>query len=162
MTIRSRTEVREVPLPSERIPEATLPRVDFADAFEIELPAGAGEDPEPWVRALFADPPAWVSAAMTARNAAVRLVGLRTTTGLSERGFPLIARTVDEVVLGLDDRHLDFRVSVLTRPRGGRRMLVVATRVYLRNAAARAYFAVVRPVHPHVVRAMMRRALEAG
>jgi hypothetical protein len=72
--------------------------------------------------------------------------------------FPVLAEAPEEILLGLDDRHLDFRVSVRILEDAGRRRGVVSTLVRIHNALGRAYFGVVKPFHRIVVPAMMRRA----
>jgi hypothetical protein len=91
---------------------------------------------------------------MAARNVVVAPLGLKAPRSAA-RGFPKLDGDEREVLLGLDDRHLDFRVSVLVQDG----TLTFATRVRLRNRLGRAYFAPVRLVHPLVVRAMVARAL---
>ncbi|MFI8964773.1 DUF2867 domain-containing protein [Streptomyces sp. NPDC053493] len=59
-----------------------------------------------------------------------------------------------EVMLGKDASHLDFRASLVTDDNG----VTLATTVRLHNARGRLYFAVVRHLHPFVVRRMLRRA----
>jgi len=85
------------------------------------------------------------------RETLVKLVGI-------ERGgahvFDTLSRTENEVLLGADQEHLGFRASVLTESD----RVVLSTLVQLRNRRGRAYFAVVRLVHPWVVRAMLARA----
>ena len=153
MTIRNRT-VREVAVPPSHLADASLDRVDFSDAFAAPLPAGADPDPQAWVDRVFHSPPAWVGAAMRARNVVASRFGLEAPSS-TRRGFPVLAREEREILLGMDDKHLDFRVSV--RVEAG--TLTVATRVRLRNRLGRVYFAPVSRVHPFVVRAMMARAL---
>ena len=65
-----------------------------------------------------------------------------------------MARTDDEVLLGVDQSHLAYRASVLVEPD----RVVLSTVVDLRNRRGAAYFAVVRKVHPFVVRTMLTRA----
>ncbi|SBW25606.1 hypothetical protein FDG2_4618 [Candidatus Protofrankia californiensis] len=60
----------------------------------------------------------------------------------------------DETLLGADKPHLAFRASVLVRDG----TVTVSTVVNLRNQLGRAYFTLVRPLHPIVVRATLRRA----
>jgi hypothetical protein len=134
--------------------QRTLARVDYADAYALALPPGAPRDPEQVAEAVFHRPPAWVLAAMGLRNAIVAPLGLKAPRS-TRRGFPMLDRDEHEVLLGLDDRHLDFRVSV--RVEGD--TAVVATRVQLNGALGRAYFTPVRLVHPIVVKTMMRRLL---
>jgi Protein of unknown function (DUF2867) len=94
---------------------------------------------------------------MGLRNALVAPLGLKRPPRPSTR-FPLLASTDREVLLGLDDAHLDFRASVLTCERDGRRVVTVSTVVRLHNRLGRAYFAIARPLHPLIVRAIMGRA----
>jgi Protein of unknown function (DUF2867) len=154
MTIRNRT-VRAVAVPPSPMAERTLARVDYADAFAVALPEGAPRDPEQLARRVLEwPPPLWVRSAMAIRNAVVLPLGLKAPRSACE-GFPLLDRDEREIVLGLDDRHLDFRASILVEGD----TVVVSTRVRFNNALGRAYFAPVRIAHPFVVKAMMRRLL---
>jgi hypothetical protein len=138
------------------VPESTLltgalPRVDWSDAQAVAVLPGAPVDPQVWADAIFRDAPAWVVAALGLRQLLVGLVGI-------ERGhvsaFDTLARTDDEVLLGTDASHLDFRASVRCEPD----RVVLTTVVQLHNRRGRAYSALVRPIHPAVVRAMLNRA----
>jgi hypothetical protein len=60
-----------------------------------------------------------------------------------------------EVLLGLDDRHLNFRVAVLTAEH---QVVALTTAVHFHNRAGRVYFAGIAPFHRAVVRALLRRA----
>jgi hypothetical protein len=148
-----RTRSRASAVPAGGLLDGALARVDFADAHAVRVRPGHPLDPQAWADAVFRDPPAWVVGAMGLRQAVVGLVGI-------ERGdssaFATLARTDDEVLLGTDAGHLDFRASVRREPD----RVVVSTVVRLRNLRGRAYFAVVQRVHPFVVRAMLGRAAE--
>ena len=128
-----------------------LPEVDFVDAFAVRLRPGMPTDPVRWATAIFDSPPNWVRALLAAREAAVGLVGI-------ERGgrsaFALRAHTASAAVVGTDARHLDFRAVVTVEPT----RVVLTTVVRLHNRRGRAYFALVRRVHPAVVKAMLTRA----
>jgi Protein of unknown function (DUF2867) len=128
-----------------------LPRVDWTDAYAVAALPGTPLDPQAWADAVFRDPPRWVLAALGLRELLVGFVGI-------DRGgrgaFDTLARTEDEVLLGTGANHLDFRVSVRREP--GR--VVLTTVVQLHNRRGRAYSALVRLVHPTVVRAMLNRA----
>ena len=75
--------------------------------------------------------------------------------------FPVLARDRSELVVGMDDRHLDFRVALSVRP-FGTEVLVVTTAVRRHNWFGRSYFAVVRAPHhvlvPHWTRRAVRHA----
>ena len=109
-------------------------------------------DPQDWADAVFRAPPSpLVRLLFGARELAVKAVGI-------ERGgrhvFDTVARSQHEVLLGADQEHLAFRASVLVQPD----RVVLSTIVELRNRRGRAYFALVRRVHPFVVRRMLARA----
>ena len=129
-----------------------LPRVDWTDAHAVRVFPGMPTDPQAWADAVFRDPPRWVLAALGLRELLVGLVGI-------DRGgsgaFDTLARAEDEVLLGADANHLDFRASVRREPD----RVVLTTVVRLHNRRGRVYSALVRPVHPVVVRAMLNRAV---
>lgn len=100
--------------------------------------------------------PAWVSALMRLRNLLVAPFGLNTKiTNPNRIGiFPLVTRSENELILGLDDSHLDFRISVL-RQDG---MLYFATWVRTKNRFGRLYLRSIMPFHILIVRNALSRA----
>jgi hypothetical protein len=104
---------RAVPPPRTALLDGAFPRVDWSDAHAVEALRGMPHDPQVWADAVFRDPPRWVLAALGLREALVGLVGI-------DRGgrgaFDTVARADDEVLLGSDANHLDFRASVRREP----------------------------------------------
>jgi hypothetical protein len=79
--------------------------------------------------------------------------------------FKVYGKSETEIVLGEDDKHLDFRLSVLRTPDlsptlGGQ--LTVSTVVHCHNLLGRAYIFVIAPFHRLVVKASLRRAAHIG
>jgi Protein of unknown function (DUF2867) len=142
-----------VEVPETALLAGALPRVDAADAFAITAAPGTSTDPRQWADAVFHSPPGLVVALMALRQALVGFAGI-------ERGdrstFATVRHTDDEVLVGTDAGHLDFRASVLREER----RVVLSTVVRLRNRRGRLYWSVVRHVHPVVVRAMLGRAAQ--
>ena len=66
-------------------------------------------------------------------------------------------QAADEVVMGFDDKHLDFRVVVDVATSGGSRNVTATTLVKTHNLLGRTYLAVIMPFHRPVVRAMLRQ-----
>lgn len=157
---RDAADVRLVETPVEVLRAAGLPRVDFDDTFAVRLPAGSSRDAEDWHRALLsAGSPVWVATLMAVRNRLARLLGLDTAGGQGDTSpFTLLRGDGDTLVVGADDRHLDFR-GVL-RVVGDD--LQCTTVVHLHHATGRAYFAVVKPFHRRIVPALLRRAARRG
>ncbi|WP_407529152.1 DUF2867 domain-containing protein [Methylobacterium oryzisoli] len=162
-------DVRSVPPPPESAVASWYPGADLADAFAAALPGPGPHDLSGRARDALANLPPWVSAAMRLRDAAVRPFGLRTSGEIRtrlERGgrdrigfFPVLSRSDREIVLGEDDRHLDFRVSLLLRLRAdGGEDLVITAVVRCRNRLGRVYLAAILPGHNLIVRSILRRA----
>lgn len=124
---------------------------DLVDAWTVPLWRGLPSDPQVWADAIFRDPPAWVTALLSARQVLVRLVGIEPGSAAS---FGTVDRTAQEVLLGEDAGHLDFRVSVHV----GDGVVTLTTAARVHNRRGRVYLAVVRRAHPVVVRAMLARA----
>lgn len=172
------SRVVAAPLPAGSLAAGSLPRIDYADAYEARLPAGRRYTLDQAVALVFATAPGWVRALMRLRNALVRPLGLKVDPPRAALGgvgpllpggrigiFRVIDRAPAELLLGEDDRHLDVRVSVLLHESGAAQWATVSTVVAYHNAWGRAYFALVRPFHQIIVPALIRGAIrqaEAG
>lgn len=128
--------------------------LDLLDAWQVPWLPGMTTDPREWAARIFTDPPGWVQALLVARNALVRLVGIRPA---ARTVFDVIAATDREALVGADDRHLDFRASVWVDPQD--RSVTLTTVIRTHNRRGRAYLWLVRRLHPPIVRGMLRRAL---
>jgi hypothetical protein len=126
-------------------------RPDWQDCQRLPVSATAARDPRAWADAIFHDPPPWVAASLRLRDRVVSLLGMK----LADTGdFPIVARADDEVLVGSDDRHLDFRASVHRTDD----TVDVVTVVQTHNRLGRLYLIPVRMVHGVMVRRMLRRA----
>lgn len=147
-----------VPLPSSACD--ALPQVDWSDAYRMALRPGAPQDPEVWRHLLFGT--VGHSRLLRLRIAVGHTLRRRTGAPLGpEDPFPVLERTPDEVLVGMDDRHLDFRATVTVHQRTvGTTELVVTTAVMLHNAWGRRYLAVIKPFHRRLVPTAMHRAAQ--
>lgn len=168
------TTVLPVGLPPESAVAGLYAAPDLADAFEVRLPDDAVADADLLARFMFANQAPWVGWLMALRDALVAGFGLKTAKQLSAPGsgsgrigiFKVYASNPREVLLGEDDRHLDFRLSVLRRGQGGDAAggptLVLSTVVHCHNRLGRAYILLIAPFHRQVVRSALRRAARIG
>ncbi len=169
------TLVTPVALPTQSGIAHVYKSVCLADAFSIQLPLVTSSDPDLLARFIFAQQPSWVGGLMKVRDTLVARLGLKTGKHLATLAGDPKARRVGifriygtnetEIVLGEDDKHLDFRVSVLcsTGPAPeGSRQLIVSTVVHCHNRLGRAYILVIAPFHRLVVKASLRRAARIG
>lgn len=147
---------------------ALLPPPVFADAYRIILSAPQLDAPMA-ARALYATQSAWVMALMALRNALVRPFGLKGSrqqlpeTGFGRIGFfPVLASAADEVLMGLDDRHLDFRLAVsVASIATSDREITVTTVVHTHNLLGRSYLRLIMPFHRAIARHTLQRAAQA-
>jgi hypothetical protein len=75
--------------------------------------------------------------------------------------FPVQWESNDEIVLGEDDRHLDFRLSLLRRNSPTGTQLIATTVVHSHNAFGLTYLNVIRPFHHLVIRTNLARFARA-
>lgn len=142
---------------------------------EVELDQRwlAGSNPEQLLAALLTafiqQPAGSVSGLMRLRNLLARPLRLRTSslgcpvssllsdapTQRFAQRFPVLAMSSStnaaQVLLGADDRHLQFRSSVSVQREGERITFSLSTRVYCRNPFGHLYMAAVDPVHRHFI-----------
>ncbi|MDQ0390711.1 DUF2867 domain-containing protein [Labrys monachus] len=144
---------------------------DLLDSFVAALPAGSNADIRTIAHAVLGQPALWFKALLSIRDGIVRCFGLRTTGDLrrsSEGGdridfFRVLSSHDDELILGEDDRHLDFRISLMVqRPIGGPDLVFATTAVRCHNRIGRIYLTAIAPFHRLVVRSHLRRAARAG
>ena len=138
---------------------STMPSIDWCDAFWVELPRDSPDDPLFWRDVLFgAGDSRRASGLMRLRDLFARQVGLKSAATGNGASYPVLAQDAGEVVVGMDDRHLDFRVALTVRPFGFKHLLVT-TAVRRHNRFGRAYFAVVKGPHHLLVPSWARRAV---
>jgi hypothetical protein len=148
---------------------------NLADAYSVTLPIGSITSPEQLARFIFAQQASWIKGLMKIRDALVAGFGLKTSAQLTapdthrqaERVgiFKIYNTTEHEIVLGEDDKHLDFRLSVLCpvpAERTGERHLVLSTVVHCHNRLGRIYIFVIAPFHRVIVQSCLRRAARIG
>ncbi len=135
-----------------RLSVPDLGQLHAADCFTTVVLPGDPTDARDWAKQALGRPPRWVRCLLRLRDAAVRPLGLDATDrARPETGFPVLADHGHELLMGFDDRHLDFRVRLAVR---GRRVHVT-TSVHINNRLGRLYWNVVRHLHPRVVRSML-------
>jgi hypothetical protein len=161
-----------VSLPAESAIANAYPSTNLADAYSIELPAGASTNPELLARFIFAHQAPWIGYLTRVRDALVAGFGLKTAghlaslEGAGRLGiFKIYSTSPTEVVVGEDDKHLDFRLSVLCSGQsspGAARHLILSTVVHCHNRLGRLYIFLIAPFHRWVVQSSLRSAARVG
>jgi hypothetical protein len=126
--------------------------------------------------ALFGHTPRWMKLLLIVRNAAARLAGLETPTvaeimkptvrdqyGVGDKigPWPIFFIGDDEIIAGRDNKHLDFRLSVLKAMDGDAASVVVSTICTVHNLFGKIYLFFIVPFHRHGVRSLISNAVAA-
>lgn len=171
--------VLKTQLPASSALHFSFPKNNYTDAFSVHLKDTQLQlQPLDAVKTFFEAAPSWVSWLMHLRNAIVKLFGIKTSdqSGSRERVlntftgepgqsiglFRVFSRSEHEIVMGENDKHLDFRISVWLEPQGSsKQVLTLSTIVVLHNWLGRLYFWPVKIFHrlivPVMLRAMVRK-----
>jgi hypothetical protein len=75
--------------------------------------------------------------------------------------WPIFGLSEDEIVAGRNNKHMDFRLSVLKMPDGDGTNVVVSTICTVHNLAGKLYLFFVIPFHRYGVRKLLVNALAA-
>lgn len=168
------TKARAVPAPPECALAPLYAGADLLDAYATLLPEGASGDIAVLARAVLAEQAGWVRGLMRVRDGVMRPFGVKTSKAIGRAAearreghigfFPVRGRSEHELIVGEDDRHLDFRASVLLRDAadGAGRELVATTVVHCPNRLGRVYLRVIGPFHRAIVRGNLDRAARRG
>ncbi|WP_036223388.1 DUF2867 domain-containing protein [Maritalea myrionectae] len=140
---------------------------DFVDCFSIELgEKGTKLSIDDLARSLATTPPKWAQFLLYLRNILVKPFGLRTEfdgaqtkMGECQPGelinfFRIYHRDNNEILMGDDDKHLDYRVSVYRSPSRPSK-LYAATWVHRHNWLGHTYLFLIKPFHKMIVRSMV-------
>jgi Protein of unknown function (DUF2867) len=125
---------------------------------------------------IFAHHPPWMKLLLVVRNKVASLAGLEAPTaseifhvetknryvvGEKIGVWPIFSLSENEVVAGRNNKHMDFRLSVLKVPDGDGTSVVVSTICTVHNLAGKLYLFFVVPFHRYGVRKLMANALAA-
>ena len=128
---------------------------------------------------FFNSGPKWADFLMSIRDKIVGLFGLKTASKISdeernhgalkfEEGeqlniFKLYSKSESELIMGDDDKHLNFRVSLLldsTDVDSKKKKILITTVVTYRNWLGKIYFIPVKPFHTLIVKETMKRMIQ--
>jgi hypothetical protein len=160
-----------VPIPPNSALAPLYAGADLLDAYAIQLPMDTTDDLEVLARAGFERQAWWIRALTGVRDVMMATVGVQSSrqvgAAAAARGqvigfFPVLSKCEGELVMGADDRHLDFRLALQMRVGAtGDKELIVVTVVHCHNRLGRAYLAAITPFHRVIVPASLEQAARA-
>ena len=145
-----------------------LPKIDFSDTFST---TNHQDDLGLISNLVFGTVPKWVGALMKLRNILVKKFGLKTEkpedfhSSFKVGGyigfFQIFSIEQNEIMLGADDKHLNFRVSIYDSGEN-QFNIKVTTLVQYNNRFGKIYMAIVKPFHHFIVKRMVKNAYKSG
>jgi hypothetical protein len=168
-------KIKKTEFPEKSILSKGERKFDYIDSFEGELTNRRNIDITEVGKTFFTSVPKWGKTMFVFRNKVVGLFGLKTgaENKLTENDFKyevgeriglfkIFDKTNNEIILGEDDKHLDFRVSLLfdkNKDNQEENSLTISTAVKFHNWLGVLYFLPVRPFHKLIVPAMLKNIL---
>lgn len=130
-------------------------------------------------KAFFMSGPKWIEKLFDFRNKIVGFFGLKISGKISQRQhmldnfkaekgeqiglFKVFDKTENEIILGEDDKHLNFRVSLLLEKQDSeekKNKIIISTTVKFNNSFGRLYFLPVKPFHKLIVPTMLKAIIK--
>lgn len=127
--------------------------------------------------AIFGHHPKWMKLTLMARNRVASFCGLEAPTaseilnvevkstyrvGEKIGVWPIFALTESELIAGRNNKHLDFRLSVLKQGGSADGSVVVSTVCTVHNWLGKVYLFFIVPFHRWGVKQLLSRAIAAG
>jgi len=165
MGLDRKPQVRRTTPPSESVVAKWYENASLLDSYSIDLRASEQLSMRELATRALAAPPTWQKVLIAVRDATVTPFGIKTSGMVRESWdsnervgfFPVHWEGRDEIVLGADDRHLDFRLSLLRRLSPTGALIIATTIVHTHNALGFTYLNLIRPFHHLVVRSNVAR-----
>ncbi len=142
-----------------------ITRINYEDTFSVALQNKEMAIEDVYLN-VFAHSPKWVNNLLKLRNNIVKLFGIKTNVGKMKKEslkvgkktgiFKIYAIYKNELIAGEDEKHLDFRISVLKNEG----ILTISTLVQYNNWFGRLYFFIVKPFHKIIAKSMMKSAVK--
>ncbi len=148
----------------------------FADSYCVPLTRGEASLIDVFF-AIFGHHPIWLKALLLIRHRLGSWYGLSAAAtseilsptrranyrvGETIGSWPIYFLSDSELVAGRDNKHLDFRLSILKQAAGGNTIGVVSTVCWVHNSFGRLYLTAVIPFHKWGVRRLLLKAHQAG
>ena len=158
-------------IPSGSLSENYLP-TDYSDVYAYQTDTPKEIIPDDIMVNFWTDFPHWINVLFKLRNVLVKFVGLKSEennsveelekcirTGGRYNFVSVPAKSYNETILLLSDKHLDAYISIHVENGKEHKMISAITLVHFKNRLGRVYFFVIRPFHGAIVRSMLKRAL---
>jgi hypothetical protein len=150
-----KTVTRLTTIPKNSVIASGFDKIDYCDTYRIVKTTNETAEE---IAAKMVKMPKWVNWLMSIRDSVVGIFGLKTSKEILEgqtTNFPVIEQHENEIVMGENDRHLDFRASVLVDRENS--FIYLTTIVHFNNFFGWLYFLPVKPFHKIIVKSSLKK-----
>ena len=151
-----KTVTRLTAIPENSVITSGFGKIDYSDTYcAVKETDETAEE----IAARVLKLPKWANWLMNIRDAIVRIFRLKTSTEILQehQGFPIISQHENEFVSGENDKHLDYRLSILVDRENS--SIYFTTIVHFNNFLGRLYFLPVKPFHKVIVKTILKREI---
>ncbi len=161
-------------LPHPSLIEGGLNKIDYTDSFAVTLPAEEAPPLQQLPVLFFHAFPRWFGWLIGLRELIAGWIGLKTAKGIDIQAeidqfqgregeaialFKVMRTNEQEIMMGENDQHLDFRLSFFRIEKEGAVEIVLSTTVEMNNWLGRVYFIPVKPIHRLIVPIIIKRMI---
>lgn len=160
-------------IPGNSIIGISFGKKDYSDTFKVRVKNPENLSVDHIITKFFSSTPDWVNVLLGIRDSIVKVFGLKTGKDLNQIEidknkvykpgekavfFTVHSRNDNEVVLAEDDKHLNFRTSIMIEMEGSGNLTNVycSTIVKYNNVGGSLYFTPVKPFHKAIIKTMLR------
>ena len=169
-----KTDVHKTDVPVNSLTHQYLP-ADYTDAFACEITGAKKLSADKVMIDFWTVMPGWVNALFKLRNVLVRPFGMETgdnkdhseelkkmiREGQASNGLmSVVAKSGNETVILLNDKHLDAYISVFVTESHHSQTATAITLVHYHNRLGRIYFFFIRPFHKIIVKDMLKSTIK--
>lgn len=168
-------QVYTVDIPASSLIHKSLSPIEYEDAFalkaELKEPISIAELPIVFFDVM----PKWFGVLMGIREMIAGWIGLKTAKGIDVQKqrdtftgkvgesialFHVHESNESEIVMGENDKHLDFRLSFFKQEIGKETEIILATTVKFKGWLGHLYFFPVKPFHRLIVPIILKRMVK--
>ena len=169
---------QETKIPARSLLKREEESFDYIDSFQdLFSEKGQATSLTKVLQLFVSGGPKWADSLLNLRNKIVKPFGLKTSDSITDEQsdsinyeignrvgiFLLLDKTENEVILGDDDKHLNFKVSLLLAPivnKIDKKKLSLTTVVKFHNLFGRLYFLAIMPFHKLIVRSSLKSIIK--
>jgi hypothetical protein len=168
------SKIQPAELPAYSLAYKSFSRIDFIDSYTCLFNSDKPLSVDDTVMAFFNASSPLISTLFSLRNKLMKPFGLKVSDinsreaqlkqfqvepGNSLGLFKVMGRSDNEVLIGEDDKHLNFRISFLLTKHpelANHYSFTLSTIVLINNSFGKLYFVFIKPVHKFIVPSMMK------